>query len=120
MPRGRVGCPARTHAVLRKRTKSQRAVGFMLGLGPMSLREGEVSVGGVQRRWVWWLIAGRVLAAAVVFGAGTLWSGGAVRTSEEPVRFDGTITIAIAVLALSVFYTLVLRLSRLSPRAQAD
>ena len=91
----------------------------MLGLGPMNLRAGEVSVGGVQRRWVWWLIAGRVLAAAVVFGAGALWAGGATRTSEEPVRLGGTMAIAFAVIALSVFYALVLRLSRLSPRAQA-
>ena len=51
--------------------------------------------------------------------AGALWSGGAARASEEPVRLGGTMAIAVAVLALSVFYALVLRLSRLSPRAQA-
>ena len=86
----------------------------------MSLREGEVSGGGVQRRWVWWLIAGRVLAAAVVFGAGTLWAGGAAGTAEaQPGRLGGGAAIALAVVVLSVVYALVLRLSRTGPRVQA-
>ncbi len=86
----------------------------------MSLREGEVSGGGIQRRWVWWLIAGRVLAAAVVFGAGTLWAGGAAGTAEaQRGRLGGGAAIALAVVALSVVYALVLRLSRTGARAQA-
>lgn len=92
----------------------------MLGLWPMGLRAGEVSGGGVQRRWVWWLIAGRVLAAAVVFGASALWWGGATGAREETGRLGGSATtIVIAVLSLSVVYALVLRFTRVRPRAQA-
>jgi two-component system sensor histidine kinase PilS (NtrC family) len=85
----------------------------------MSLRAGEVSGGGVQRRWVWWLIAGRLLAAAVVFGAGTLWAGGAAGAEAQSGRLGGGAAIALAVVALSAVYALVLRLSRTGPRAQA-
>jgi two-component system sensor histidine kinase PilS (NtrC family) len=86
----------------------------------MGLRAEEVSGGGVQRRWVWWLIAGRVLAAAVVFGASALWWGGATGAREETGRLVGSTTpIAIAVLSLSVVYALVLRFTRVRPPAQA-
>src|SRR4051812_3434768 len=124
MPRGRGRCPTQMRASQRMsqriRTKSQRAAGFMLGLGSMGLRAEEVSGGGVQRRWVWWLIAGRVLAAAVVFGASALWWGGATGAREETGRLGGSATtIVIAVLSLSVVYALVLRFTRVRPRAQA-
>jgi two-component system sensor histidine kinase PilS (NtrC family) len=85
----------------------------------MSLRVGEVSGGGLQRRWVWWLIAGRLVAAAVVFGAGTLWAGGAAAADAQPGRLGGGASIAFAVIALSAAYSFVLRFSRARPRAQA-
>jgi two-component system sensor histidine kinase PilS (NtrC family) len=85
----------------------------------MGSREGEVSGGGLQRRWVWWLIAGRVLAAAVVLGAGALWPGGAAAAQGGAGRLGGGAALALTVLALSAAYALALRLSGVSPRAQA-
>ncbi|HVF43242.1 MAG TPA: ATP-binding protein [Pyrinomonadaceae bacterium] len=84
----------------------------------MALREEEAaSGGGVQRRWVWRLIAGRVLAAAVVLGTFALWTG--VASQGELGRFGGGSAIALAVLVLSAVYALVLRFSEVRPRAQA-
>jgi len=83
----------------------------------MALRGEEVSGGVVQRRWVWRLIAGRVLAAAVVLGTFALWTGGS--STGEPGRLGGGSAIALVVLVLSAAYALVLRFSKVPPRAQA-
>jgi two-component system sensor histidine kinase PilS (NtrC family) len=82
----------------------------------MRLGGGDVSGGGVQRRWVWRLIAGRVIVAAVVLGTGALWTG--VAAQDGSVRLGGGAAIALAVIALSAVYALVLRFSRVGTRAQ--
>lgn len=84
----------------------------------MALREEEVASGeGVQRRWVWRLIAGRVLAAAVVLGTFALWTG--VASQGVSGRLTGGAAIALAVVVLSAVYALVLRFSKVRPRSQA-
>src|SRR4051812_44784361 len=108
------GCPPRPPSAGQSR---QRPGAFMLGLGPMALSGEEVSGVGVQRRWVWRLIAGRVLAAAVVLGTFALWTG--VASQGELGRLGGGSAIALVVLVLSAAYALVLRFTKVRPRAQA-
>jgi two-component system sensor histidine kinase PilS (NtrC family) len=75
---------------------------------------------GLQRGWLRWLIAGRILVAAVLFGAGALWAGGTTTPgAQESHRLAGALPLAVIVLALSVLYALALRFSRLALRAQA-
>jgi two-component system, NtrC family, sensor histidine kinase PilS len=90
----------------------------MLGYGPMERGRSEGGGGGLQRRWVWWLIAGRLLLAALVTGLGLLWAGGGAGARGEPGRLGGGLALASAVLVLSAVYALALRFSRLRARAQ--
>lgn len=85
----------------------------------MALRGEEESMSGevIQRRWVWRLIAGRVLVAAVVLGTFALWTGGAAR--GELGRLGGGSAIALVVVVLSAVYALMLRFSKVRPSAQA-
>src|SRR5437763_347952 len=88
----------------------------------MSAREGNVREGeaALQRRWLWWLIAGRVLVAGLLFSVSALWTGGFASGAQEPGRPGGALLLAGLVVALSVLYALALRFSPLPLRAQAD
>src|ERR1700749_5095738 len=120
MPGEPLGCPTRLQVRARAGQSRQRPMAFMLGLCPMALSGEEVESdggGGVQQRWVWRLIAGRALVAAVVLGSFALWTGGA--SQGESGRLGGGSGIALVVLVLSAAYPLVLRFSKIRPRAQA-
>ena len=75
--------------------------------------------GSGARRRLWWLVAARLAALALVFGAATLWDGGAwspPRGALGPLprgAFVGAVSL------LTILYALVLRFSRLPLRAQA-
>src|SRR5947209_3683683 len=94
---------------------------FVLGYCAMSAREENVGGGeaGPQRGWLWRLIAGRVLVAALLFGVGALWSGGLAPGAQETHRLSVALPLAVLVVALSVLYALALRFSKLPLRAQA-
>ena len=77
------------------------------------------SGGPLSRAWLWRLIAGRVLVACILLGAGALWASGAGPSAAEPGRLAGSLPLALAVGVLSVLYALLLRFSRFSLRAQA-
>ncbi|MDQ3917646.1 MAG: ATP-binding protein [Acidobacteriota bacterium] len=74
---------------------------------------------GLQREWVWRLIAGRVLLAGVLFGVSVLWTSGLAPGAAGSHRLGGALPFACVVLALSAAYALALRLTRLPLRAQA-
>jgi two-component system sensor histidine kinase PilS (NtrC family) len=82
----------------------------------MSVLEGNAPVeeSGPPRRWLWRLVAGRVVIAGLLLGVSALWAG-----AQEPRRLGGVLPLAGAVLALSAAYALALRFSRLPLRAQA-
>ena len=73
---------------------------------------------GLPRRWLWRLIAGRVVIVTLLLGVSALWAGGPAN-GQESHRLGGVLPLAGAVLALSASYALALRLSRLPLRAQA-
>jgi two-component system sensor histidine kinase PilS (NtrC family) len=93
----------------------------MLGLCTMRARE-EKAVGveaGLQRVWVWRLIAGRVLVAGLLFGVSVLWTSGLEPGVRGAHRLGGALPFAAVVLGVSVAYSLALRFTRLPLRAQA-
>jgi len=72
---------------------------------------------------LWWLIAGRLVAALLLLGASVVWTrfflqDGAAAAGRAPV-LRGALPIGAAVLALSIVYVAVLRLTRLSVALQA-
>ncbi|HYE16345.1 MAG TPA: ATP-binding protein [Pyrinomonadaceae bacterium] len=77
-------------------------------------RAGEMASAGPQRRWLWWLVAGRVAVAFMLLGASSLWVGGV-----SAGRSAGALPLALLVLGLSVLYALALRFTRLPLSAQA-
>jgi two-component system, NtrC family, sensor histidine kinase PilS len=87
----------------------------------MREREGHVGSGeaGLQRGWLWWLIAGRLLIAGLLLGIGALWAGGLVSSAQESHRLSGSVSLSLFVLALSALYALALRFTSLPLRLQA-
>src|SRR5437588_3043830 len=76
---------------------------FVLGYCAMMAREENVGgEAGLQRGWLWRLIAGRVLVAALLFGVGALWSGGLAPGAQETHRLSVALPLAVLVVALSV------------------
>ncbi len=74
---------------------------------------------GLQSVWVWRLIAGRLLAAGLLFGVSVLWTSGLAPGAQEARRLDAALPFAFVVLGLSALYALALRLTRIPLRAQA-
>jgi two-component system sensor histidine kinase PilS (NtrC family) len=74
---------------------------------------------GLQRVWVWRLIAGRLLVAGLLFGVSVLWTSGLEPGGRGSHRLGGALPFAGVVLGLTVLYSLALRFTRLSLRAQA-
>jgi two-component system sensor histidine kinase PilS (NtrC family) len=75
---------------------------------------------GLQRVWVWRLIAGRILVAGLLFVVSVLWTSGlepGVRGTTH--RLGGALPFAAVVLAVSAAYSLALRFTHLALRAQA-
>ncbi|HJQ30989.1 MAG TPA: ATP-binding protein [Pyrinomonadaceae bacterium] len=75
--------------------------------------------GGLQRAWVWRLIAGRLLVAGLLFGVSVLWTSGLEPGGRGAHRLGGALPFAGVVLGLTVLYSLALRFTRLSLRGQA-
>ncbi|HEV2707167.1 MAG TPA: ATP-binding protein [Pyrinomonadaceae bacterium] len=81
-------------------------------------RGAEASAGLVRK--LWWLVAGRLVAAALLLGASAAWSRslpGTQGTTRNP--FGGALTVALAVLALSAVYAALLRLTNVRRTLQA-
>jgi two-component system sensor histidine kinase PilS (NtrC family) len=74
---------------------------------------------GLQRVWVWRLIAGRLLVAGLLFGISVLWTSGLAPGAQEARRLGGALPFAFVVLGLSAAYALALRFTRIPLRAQA-
>ncbi|MBV8856936.1 MAG: PAS domain S-box protein [Acidobacteria bacterium] len=74
---------------------------------------------GLQRVWVWRLIAGRLLVAGLLFGVSVLWTSGLAPGAKATRRLDGALPFAFVVLGLSAVYALALRFTRIPLRAQA-
>jgi two-component system sensor histidine kinase PilS (NtrC family) len=74
---------------------------------------------GAERRWLWMLVAGRVVLALLLLGAGVLWSGLSSGATGDAGRLTGTQPVALLALALSALYALALRFSSLSTTTQA-
>ncbi|MBA3243016.1 MAG: PAS domain S-box protein [Acidobacteria bacterium] len=71
------------------------------------------------RGWLWRLITGRLIIAALLLGVGALWANALSVSAPVFGRPGGALPVALAVMALSILYTLALRFSVLTPRAQA-
>ena len=93
----------------------------MLGLSAMRAREGNAAGGdaGLQRVWVWRLIAGRVLVAGLLFGVSVLWTSGLEPGVRGSHRLGGALPFAGVVLALSALYSLALRFTAIPLSRQA-
>jgi two-component system sensor histidine kinase PilS (NtrC family) len=74
---------------------------------------------GLQRVWVWRLIAGRLLVAGLLFGVSVLWTSGLAPGAQETHRLGSALPFAFVVLGLSAAYALVLRFTRTPLRTQA-
>jgi two-component system sensor histidine kinase PilS (NtrC family) len=74
---------------------------------------------GLQRVWVWRLIAGRLLAAGLLFGVSVLWTSGLAPGAQEARRLGGALPFAFVVAGFSAAYALALRFSRVPLRKQA-
>jgi two-component system sensor histidine kinase PilS (NtrC family) len=87
----------------------------------MKTREERTAGGetGLQRVWVWRLIAGRLLVAGLLFGVSVLWTSGLAPGAQEARRLGSALPFAFVVLGLSAIYMLALRLTRVPLRAQA-
>ena len=89
----------------------------------MSVREERAAGGGdeagLQRVWVWRLIAGRLLLAGLLFGVSVLWTSGLAPGAREPRRLGGALPFAFVILLLSALYAAALRFTRVPLRAQA-
>src|SRR5947209_4188201 len=87
----------------------------------MSVREGNAPVeeAGIPRRWLWRLIAGRVVVAALLLGVSASWAGGPGSNAQESHRLGGLVPLVGAGLARAASYAPALRCSRLSRSAQA-
>lgn len=84
---------------------------------PVRVESAEQGAARVRRRWLWWLVAGRVLVAGLLLGVGALWTGAAAAGAAD--RLGATRGVALAVLALSAVYALMLRFSPARLEAQA-
>jgi len=74
---------------------------------------------GLQRVWVWRLIAGRLLVAGLLFGVSVLWTSGLAPGVKETRRLGGALPFAFVMLGLTGAYALTLRFTRTPLRAQA-
>ncbi|MGH9903101.1 MAG: PAS domain-containing protein, partial [Pyrinomonadaceae bacterium] len=85
--------------------------------GPEERNEAEVALG----RRLWWLIAGRVVAAVVLLLTSPLWGRGWLvgTNGVHPGWLRGTLLIGGVTLLLSLLYAAVLRLSAVPRRVQA-
>lgn len=73
---------------------------------------------GTSARKLWWLIGGRLVAAALLLGAGVLWAGGVFGAGAGGTwRWAAPLAVVVS---LSALYVLALRFSRLPLRAQAS
>src|SRR3954467_5652731 len=103
-------------------TKIRGGAAFMLGLCAMRAREEKMAggeTGGLQRVWVWRLIAGRLLVAGLLFGVRVLWTSGLAPRVPEARRLRGALPFAFVVAGLSVAYALTLRFTRIPLLTQA-
>ena len=84
----------------------------------MSARAQKLAANAVPRRRLWWLIAGRVLLAAVLLLTGTL---GALESpgGARPAALRHTLSAGLTLLLLSGLYAAALRFTRLRPAALA-
>jgi two-component system sensor histidine kinase PilS (NtrC family) len=87
----------------------------------MRAREEKTAGGetGLQRVWVWRLIAGRLLVAGLLFGVSVLWTSGLAPGAQATHRLGSALPFAYVVAGLSAVYALALRLTRIPLRAQA-
>lgn len=112
------------HGCAKARDKNQGWRGFYASLGSMSARgeewmdDGEES-GGLQRVWVWRLIAGRLLVGGLLFGVSVFWTGGLAPGAQEARRLGGALAFALVVLGLSALYALALRFTHIPLRTLA-
>ena len=68
----------------------------------MRAREEKTAGGesGLQRVWVWRLIAGRLLLAGLLFGVSVLWTSGLAPGAQETRRLGSALPFAFVVLGL--------------------
>jgi two-component system sensor histidine kinase PilS (NtrC family) len=85
---------------------------------PVRGESAEQGAARLRRRWLWWLVAGRVVVAGLLLLAGALWTGAAAGAGGAD-RLGATKALALTVLGLSAVYALALRFSRLRFGAQA-
>ncbi len=87
----------------------------------MRAREEKTAGGetGLQRVWVWRLIAGRLLVAGLLFGVSVLWTSGLAPGAQATHRLGSALPFAYVVAGLSAVYALALQLTRIPLRAQA-
>jgi two-component system sensor histidine kinase PilS (NtrC family) len=74
---------------------------------------------GLQRVWLWRLIAGRVLIGGLLFGVSVLWTSGLAPGAQRSHRLGAALPFAGVMVVLSALYALALRFTRLPLRAQA-
>ncbi|HVF57468.1 MAG TPA: ATP-binding protein [Pyrinomonadaceae bacterium] len=89
----------------------------------MSVREGHIRRGttALESRALWWLIGGRVLVAWTLLGASALWSSASAQNGAAGQGwFAGALSIAAAVLTLTVFYAVILRFTSIALPRQAS
>ena len=87
----------------------------------MRAREEKTAGGetGLQRVWVWRLIAGRLLVAGLLFGVSVIWTSGLAPGAQATHRLGSALPFAYVVAGLSAVYALALRFTRIPLRAQA-
>ncbi|HEX5709633.1 MAG TPA: ATP-binding protein [Pyrinomonadaceae bacterium] len=92
----------------------------MLGLRPMGGADAQArkEPAGLRRR-LGRLVAGRVVAAALLLGASALWTRLFIQDGASRATFDAALEISAAVLVLTFAYVLALRFTRLALAAQA-
>jgi two-component system, NtrC family, sensor histidine kinase PilS len=86
---------------------------------PVRGENAEQGAARLRRRWLWWLVAGRVVVAGLLLAFGALWTGAGAAGGAEGGRLGATKALALAVLGLSAVYALALRFSRVRFGAQA-
>ena len=70
------------------------------------------AVAGGLRGRLWWLIAGRLVAAVLLLGASVIWTRFFLQDGPARVPLRGALPIGAAVLVLSILYSTVLRFTR--------
>ncbi len=75
--------------------------------------------GGLKGR-LWWLIAGRLITAALLLGASVVWTRFFLQDGPARVPLRGALPISAIVLALTLIYSFVLRFTRVKLGLQAS